>query len=94
MRGRKFPRRRRQASLGAPKAARGGGWGRAGVGRMGARCAGCAGAASLGAKKPWGPRGVVARSSSSSGGGGARGAGKLPPPQPSEISELARKMVS
>lgn len=35
---------------------------------MGARCAGCAGAASLGAKKPWGPRGVVAGSGSSGGG--------------------------
>lgn len=43
-RGRKLARRRREDSPSAPRAGRGGGWGRAGVGRMGARRAGCAGA--------------------------------------------------
>lgn len=57
LRGRKLVRRRRKTSRGPPLAGRGGGWGHAGVGRMRARCAGCAGAASPKAEKP-GARGA------------------------------------
>lgn len=77
-RGRKFVGRRRKASLGAPQAGRGGGWARAGVGRMRERCAGCAGAASPRAKKP-GARGAWLLKAAATAGG-ARGAGKLQPP--------------
>lgn len=51
-RGRKLARRRRKDSPGAPRAGRGGGWGRAGVGRKEARLASCVGAASPGAASP------------------------------------------
>lgn len=71
-RGRKFVRRRRKASLSSPQAGRGGGWARAGVGRMRARCAGSAGAARPRAKKP-GARGAWLLKAAAAAGGGCEG---------------------